>query len=193
MNMIYVSDLFSKKRWFLDYCRYYGRYNKGMIEKMLIILVLLPLSLQAQKGVTLGNMNMTYQIVGDEIQIQLKAPTTGWLGIGFNSTNSIVKSDLYLPRVRNGSLEGIDMYVAGAGNPKNDTLLGGSNNLKLINGIEDNNSTELTFRLPLPSNDKYDYTHSLSREFWLILAYSQSDDYNHHSTMRKHVPFKFLN
>ena len=164
-----------------------------MIEKMLIILVLLPLSLQAQKGVTLGNMNMTYQIVGDEIQIQLKAPTTGWLGIGFNSTNSIVKSDLYLLRVRNGSLEGIDMYVAGAGNPKNDTLLGGSNNLKLINGIEDNNSTELTFRLPLPSNDKYDYTHSLSREFWLILAYSQSDDYNHHSTMRKHVPFKFLN
>ncbi len=158
---------------------------------LIFLLVSLPVALHAQKEVTLGNMNMTYQVVGNEIEIQLKAPTKGWLGIGFNDVNSIVKSDLYLLRVRNGAVEGIDMDVLAAGNPKEDDTIGGTNDLTLISGKEEQNETTVRFRLPLNSGDKHDFIHSLDKDFWLILAYSQSDDYGHHSTMRKHTKFKF--
>ncbi len=144
------------------------------------------------QDVILGGMTMSYQIVENNIEIVLQAPTTGWLGIGFNQENSIVKSDLYLLRVKDNEAEGLDMYVVTAGNPKEDHEIGGYFNLSAIEGKEVNGSTTLKFKLPIGSKDRYDFSHELGADFWLILAYSQLDDWDHHSMMRKHIKFSFV-
>ncbi|MEM1408085.1 MAG: DOMON domain-containing protein [Bacteroidota bacterium] len=156
-----------------------------------LLFVLLPVFTYAQ-DVTLGGMTMSYQIINDHIEITLKAPTLGWLGIGFNDQNSIVKSDLYLLRVKDRKAEGLDMYVIGAGNPKEDHKIGGYFNLREIEGKETDGSTTLKFQLPVQSKDRYDFSHEIGADFWLILAYSQSDDWDHHSMMRRHTKFSFI-
>ena len=144
-----------------------------------------------QNTVEVKGMNFSYQILGDEIEIELEAPTRGWVGVGFNERDDIVKSDLYLFHVVEGRVKGLDMHVVGMGNPKEDTQLGGTMDIQSLKGKEEGMNTWIKFRLPFPSKDFYDFSHKMGQKFWLILAYSTHDEFDHHSRMREHIPFTF--
>ena len=161
-----------------------------MYRFVLILMMVIPLGAFAQGNVTVGGMKMGYLIEDDSIEFTLFGPTKGWVGIGFNSTNSIAKSDLILLTVQGSRAKHLDMYVRGVGNPLEDVRLGGSNDVIIQDFSEDEEGTTITFKMPLPSKDNYDYAHQLGESFWLIMAYSVSDDFGHHSHMRKHIPFK---
>lgn len=156
----------------------------------LFLAMIFPLGAFAQGNVDIGGMRMSYQLEGDSIEISLFGPTKGWIGIGFNATNCIVKSDLILLKVENDQVKHLDMYVRGVGNPVEDTRLNGTDDVHIKDFFEDHRGTSITFKIPLRSSDKYDFRHELGKLFWLIIAYSVSDDFGHHSRMRKHVQFK---
>lgn len=155
-------------------------------------LLLWTVSLHAQTSFTKNGMSFTYEILDETITIKLKAPTKGWVGVGFNTQNQIVKSDLLLFRVKEGRTEGMDMHVVGFGNPKEDRELGGTTDFTHLKGIEQDGYTQVEFQLPFPSSDEYDFKHQLKQPFWLILAYSTHDDFGHHSRMRTHVEMTFV-
>ncbi len=162
-----------------------------MKQLFLAMILLLPVALHGQKKVTIKDMQFSYELKGTTVEIELNAPTLGWVGVGFNDHNSIVNSDLYLLRVKKSKVEGLDMFVVSAGNPKEDIELRGSNNIEVIEGSESSGSTRIKFSVPMDSKDPNDYKHKLNQDFWLILAYSQSDDFDHHSIMRKHIKYRF--
>ncbi|MEO1654943.1 MAG: DOMON domain-containing protein, partial [Bacteroidota bacterium] len=145
---------------------------------------------RAQKEIRVQGMKFTYQLLQNELEIELSAPTQGWLGIGFNRENNIVKSDLLLFRVKNGQAEGRDMYVLGFGNPRQDQDLGGKSDFRILAFQEKAGSTWIRFRIPLQSGDDYDFSHRVGEKIWLILAYSVDDDFGHHSRMRQHLAFQ---
>lgn len=153
------------------------------------LILSIALGLQAQQTLELNQMKFSVTLHEKEIEIQLEAPTQGWVGVGFNYQNSIVKSDLYLFHVIDNKVEGVDMHVVGFGNPKLDQEIGGTDDIRALQGKEVNGRTRVQFRLPWPTSDTYDYRHQLDKPFWLILAYSAHDDFNHHSRMREHVQF----
>ena len=162
-----------------------------MIRLIIVAMIgCLSLSLSAQSLIKIGGMECRYRILGDSIEWQIEAPTTGWVGIGFNQENSIVKSDLLLFRVINERIEGQDLFVVSFGNPKLDTSLGGKQSFGRLKGWEKNKKTYIQFRLPFSTTYTYDFTFKKGQPFWLILAYSVSDDFGHHSRMRKHVLFE---
>lgn len=164
--------------------------NYARSKSWLIVLgVLIVPCLFAQDRVDLGGMTASHRIVDDRVEFTLTAPTTGWLGIGFNDRNNIVGSDLYLLHVVKGKTSGQDMYVKGAGDPRLDQSLGGTNDIQIISGEESGGKTKIVFSLPLASQDKNDFQLAPGRELWLILAYSTHDEFDHHSRMRKHVRF----
>lgn len=151
-----------------------------------ILLLVSALSLEGQNFLKLGGMTCTYEIQSDSIEIILEAPTTGWLGIGFNAKNDIVGSDLLLFRIRENHSEGEDQFVRGFQDHPTDRSLGGTTQFRLLEGEERNGVTKIKFRIPLQSPDSFDFKHQVRAPFWLILAYSVSDDFDHHSKMRKH-------
>lgn len=160
--------------------------------RVLIILALFStFNLQAQLKVTLGGMDWTCTKDGNYLLMELRAPTTGWVAVGFNSTNNIVQSDLLMMHIVNGKVECQDMYVKGLGDPRLDDTLGGSQDLEIIAAEEKNNETYLQFRRSWPAKDKYDYQLQNGQAFWLILAYSTHDEFDHHSRMRKHKEVVF--
>ncbi|MEM6398379.1 MAG: DOMON domain-containing protein [Bacteroidota bacterium] len=135
-------------------------------------------------------MSWTCQAEGDYLVMSLQAPTTGWLGVGFNDKNDIMHSDLLLFHVVNGRASGQDMYVKGLGNPRLDSRLGGLDDIEILAAEERDGQTYIRFRRPYPVKDKYDYLLRAGEEFWLILAYSTHDEFAHHSRMRQHVKLK---
>ena len=161
------------------------------MKRIALFLFLLPFGLFAQKEVTVNDMRLTYTLRNDSVDISLEAPTEGWVGVGFNSVNSIVGCDLLLFHVVNQETAVLDMFVKGVGNPKEDINLGGTMDVKILQGLESNGKTRVQFRLPFQSGDRYDFQHQLDQRFWLILAYSTHDDFSHHSRMRKHISFRF--
>ncbi len=157
----------------------------------LVLMFISPFGLFAQKEVSLGGMQLKYVLKDEYVEIELTAPTTGWLGVGFNSRNDIVGSDLLLFHVVEDEAEALDMYVVTAGNPQLDTRLGGSHNIEILDYEETPVSSKVRFKRPLFGDPRYDYKHQLGDEFWLILAYSTHDEFAHHSRMRQHVRFSF--
>ena len=85
----------------------------------------------------------------------------------------------------------MDMFVKGFGNPKLDHFLGGEHSVHILSGIESGKETTIVFRIPFRSEDPFDFKHGFNEDFWLILAYSTHDEFDHHSRMRKHVKYRF--
>lgn len=149
------------------------------------------LKINAQNNIQAGKMSFWSSIEKDSVLIKIKAPTKGWLAVGFNSQNQIVGSDLKMFCVKNNQIEAEDQFVKGVQSHPEDKHLEGMNNIRLIKGTEAFGETSIAFKIPLISNDPVDFQHSLDQEFWLILAYSVEDDFTHHSIMRKHFQIKW--
>ncbi|MEL6561578.1 MAG: DOMON domain-containing protein [Bacteroidota bacterium] len=159
----------------------------GMI---MLLLVVTGSHIEAQNTTAVGGISFTYTIQRDSLACTLEAKTNGWIGVGFNDKNSIVNSDLLLFNIINGIASSTDLYVKGVGNPQKDSVLGGANTVRRLNGIEKDGITKVTFTIPLRSEDPFDFEHRFKEPYWLILAYSVEDDFSHHSRVREHVPFK---
>lgn len=145
----------------------------------------------AQPDLETGGMKMSYRIENDSIRIELYAPTTGWLAIGFHTRNEIVGADLKMLRIVGNRPEAEDRKTRRVGYYPSDTEFGGENNIEIISGVQDKFGTKVTFRIPLNSGDTNDFIHHPGEDFWMILAYSASPDFEHHSRMRKHLLFKW--
>ena len=143
-------------------------------------------ALTAQQHFQAGKMNAQIEMQSDSLDIILEAPTKGWLAVGFNEKNDIVKSDLIQARVRAGKVEIEDQYVTGIGQHPTDRSLGGGHNVRIVSGTETDRHTQIHLRLPLSSGDAYDFDHLQQKKYWVILAYSIDDDFQHHSTRRQH-------
>jgi hypothetical protein len=137
--------------------------------------------------IRLGNMDCTYEIKKDRLQIILSAPTEGWLAVGFNNQNSIKGADLLMFCVKGDEVIFEDQFVHAAGKHPEDSLCGGESNIRMESAAEESGRTIVEFSIPLSSGDKFGFVHQTGQDFWLILTYSVSDDFDHHSIMRKHI------
>ena len=165
------------------------------MHKRIILLILIFSAngmLMAQQQVEAGGMIFTAKLVGQRIEIQLEAPTEGWLAVGFNSENNIVGSDLLQFRIEeNGDVYAEDQYVTAAGKHPRDIDLGGTDHIQVLSGKQWEGKTKVHFSIPFESGDQFDFQHELGKDFWLILAYSRERDFDHHSIMRKHLAFRW--
>ena len=162
----------------------------SLIDKSIILFIFL-LSLSCtgtQAQIKAGSMEMKYEKTQTGVRIHLAAPTNGWLAIGFNHKDAILKADLLQFRVTDGKVYGEDQYVTAPGNHPSDLSLGGSNQIQYLEGLETPDSTFITFQIPWESQDPNDFPIKPLQPCWLILAYSISDDFDHHSIMRTHIP-----
>jgi len=140
---------------------------------------------------TVERMEIEWERQGQQIHFKLSAPTNGWLAIGFNHEDNILHADLKMWRIKDGKAEAKDLYVVGLGNPKSDQLLGGEYSISNLLGEETGQSTQISCTIDFSSKHYSDANLDFSKPLWLIAAYSVSDDFGHHSIMRKHVKVNF--
>lgn len=156
-----------------------------------LLFVLISIYTSAQKKLNVGGMTFRYEIIQDSIYGFVSAPMKGWILIGFNSEPNLEGADLKFFKIENNIVESSDRKNIGGRNYPADNDLGGENNIRVLDGKENTTGTSFHFAFPLLTKDRNDFQHSLKKSFWLILAYSESDDLQHHSRMRKHLPFSW--
>jgi DOMON domain len=145
------------------------------------------LSDRSQHSIEVNGMKVHWSTVGRDIAFELSAPTTGWIAIGFNETESLAGTYLVMARVRAGVAAVVEYKTLAPGDYRPITALGGRASVVVIGGAEQGNSTSVRFRIPQLVTDGFHKQLLPSSKWRLLVAYSREDDFQHHSMMRTNV------
>lgn len=143
---------------------------------LLLNFFVLNISSQDYNTTLVNDITFSWRIIDKSMDIILKAPTKGWISVGFNPSSKMKDADYVLGCVKKGEVFFIDAYGSGLLSHRSDTELGGSDNITNKYGEENKNETLLKFTIPTNSDDRYDKILSKGKHV-ILLAYSLSDDF----------------
>ncbi|MFC1887409.1 DOMON domain-containing protein [Candidatus Cloacimonadota bacterium] len=113
----------------------------------------------------------------DSLRCVVKAPTTGWVGIGFDPVNVMQDADFIMGYVQDSIAYMSDEWGTGTSSHSPDIDLGGSDDIGKFGGFELENETILYFSIPLNSGDIYDKQLITDETYTLILAYGNANNF----------------
>jgi len=142
------------------------------------------------KKVELNGMEFEWMIEGGNLRCKIRAPTTGWVAIGFNTHPSLTGTNLIMGAVEQEFYRIDDRYIVAPGNHKSMIQMGAEDQITLKSGREWQGKTMIEFVIPLQSNDKYHLQLMEGSEYHLLMAFSAEDDFDHHSIMRTSTKIK---
>ena len=140
----------------------------------------------AQKKVDIEKrgMSISYQLEEEVLKVSMSAPTDGWVAIGLNSEDRLAGSSFLIGRIVNGKAEVVDFYTRKAGDVPKVKELGGNTAVSNISGVENQEGTSISFELARFPESNFHHQLKSGKTFYMHIAYSQEDDFDHHSMMR---------
>jgi DOMON domain len=142
------------------------------------------------KSRTVNGMTFQWSFSKDNLHCKVIAPTKGWVAIGFNTVDELSGTNLIMGAVEQDFVMIDDRFIVKPGSHKSITELGGSEALTQRAGSESNNNTTISFSIPLSVNDKFHHDLQEGKEYYVLMAFSQEDDFQHHSIMRTTIKIK---
>ncbi len=127
-------------------------------------------------SITEGKMTFSWSIDGDNIAAKVSAPTTGWVSVGFNPTSRMKDADIIIGYVKGDKVTIKDEFGTAGTKHKSDTKIGGTDNVTVIGGSEENKVTTIEFSVPLNSGDAKDTVIDPDGDTPIILAYGPDKD-----------------
>ena len=131
-----------------------------------------------QKQAKARDMQFSWSIQGDVLQGTMRAKTRGWLAVGFNKNSGLKGARLIMASLHKNKAR-VEEHVV---DPPRHWFKEGST-VRLISAEEKGYHTQVKFSLPLEHFRE-------GEEIELILAFSDYDDFDHHSAMREHQTIK---
>jgi hypothetical protein len=168
--------------------------NLTLILSTLLIMSILKISITTDplfdenaRSVSKNGMEIKWRFDENRIYFEMKAPTKGWLAIGFNEASALKGTYLIMGQVANHQAVVVEHFVQNPGQYSPIKDLGGTVEVQDIVGWEEALFTKLSFSLPLAAVDHYRKSLTSGANYNLLIAYSQEDDFQHHSVMRTSV------
>ncbi len=150
-------------------------------------------SIQQQKDfktTTVNGMTFQWRFDKNHLHCQATAPTKGWIAIGFNTKNELSGTNLIMGAVEQDYVTIDDRFIVKPGEHKSIIDLGGSEAVMHRSGKEENGTTTISFFIPVTVNDKFHHNLYEGKEYYVLMAFSQEDDFQHHSIMRTTIKIK---
>ncbi|GAB4246249.1 MAG: hypothetical protein Tsb0034_25180 [Ekhidna sp.] len=139
---------------------------------------------QSTKRLETEGFKLEWTHQNDYLQISLSAPSTGWVAVGFTKGFGIVKTNLIQGCISDGKVFIQDQYVTDVGKHLPVETMGVESRIFDLDAIESDGTTTLSFSLFKAKVDDIHYDLSEGNTINVWLAYSVSDDFNHHSRKR---------
>ena len=133
---------------------------------------------QGWQRVRAAGMEARLRTVGDELEVELRAPTRGWVVVGFNDHDGLQGARLFFARVVGDQVHAEAHVTDLSSPPPHHRRAPGE--IAVVHGSERDQGTTVRIRIPKR-------LHRAGPQPWLVLAYSDSDDFSHHSRRREHV------
>ncbi len=153
------------------------------MKKQLILFVCLMLLINLLSAQEALERDYTYQNLnqnGFELQwrttssanleVILSAQTTGWIAVGFGASSAMANANIIIGYVSNGTLNIRDDFGVSQTSHSSDLSLGGTNDIIVSSGTEENGATTMQFQIPLNSADQFDKVLTPGQNISLILA-----------------------
>jgi len=145
--------------------------------------------------ITIGSVDVHWKKIGTtEVQIALKAATTGWIGFGLGekTSGSMPGADIMVGKVENGVASVVDYYATDKATPTKDTW----QHWRLVNGEESGGNTIIEAKRGISTGDgqdrDFDFATGIHNWNAVIVAIGSSDTFSGHSTSNRwsqRVPF----
>lgn len=139
---------------------------------------------QPKNTIEKNGMKVRWRFHNDRIHFNISAPTTGWVAIGFNEKQGLEGTYLLMGRVSNGVAEVKEHFVVAPGDYRPLEAFQAPIAVTVAQGVEEAGATSLKFSVPVQPVDAFRKQMLPVSNLHLLLAYSTSDDFQHHSIMR---------
>mgnify|MGYP006290164479 FL=1 len=158
---------------------------------MRLALVVLAMALSAGRlhsdYLEAGGMRVSWVHHEHEVEFLVSAPTEGWVAVGFNKVDDIVGAELIMARILRGNSHAEHRYVVAPGDHRPVSTLGRPSMLRGAVGLISEARVHFTFRLQRPADSGQGVGLRPGERLYLIVAYSVSSDFDHHSRVRRHL------
>jgi hypothetical protein len=145
---------------------------------------------QDMQEVNKNGMKVGWEIIDDQLYVEMSAPTKGWVAIGFNTTSQLKGTSLLMGHVKGANSEVVDFFVRAPGDYEPVTELGGVSVITQSEGKEEGGATHISFHIPLRPNSEFHQQLVVGEMYHLLMAFSLEDDFKHHSVMRTSTTIK---
>ncbi|HUV86918.1 MAG TPA: DOMON domain-containing protein [bacterium] len=122
-------------------------------------------------SITIDRITFTWKPEGKNLNATVKAPTTGWVAVGFDPAIAMKDANLIIGYVKDGQAFIRDDYGSTLVNHKADVNGGGQDNVTNKRGKEEDGVTEIGFTIPLDSGDERDRKLVVGRTYKVLFAY----------------------
>lgn len=130
----------------------------------------------ASESILENGFQLSWTPEGDSVLVTMSAPTTGWLAAGFHSEGAMSNAQIAIGWVDGEEVRLRDDFGTGFTTHSADTTLGGTDDLMVISGVEENGRTTISFRMPLDSGDGSDRALVPGEPCRAVLAYGNDGD-----------------
>ncbi len=147
---------------------------KQTLLALMLILLVLP-CLTAQKAEV--ELELHTELSKDRLIIIVQAPSRGRISLALGAETDLKGANVLVVWVDDmmGIAMGEDHFGTAAQEHKNDMELGGSQDIQVLAGRQNNEMTEVTFAIPLQSEDEHDIVLEAGKSYPLILSCTDSD------------------
>lgn len=136
--------------------------------------------------VTAGEITVSCRMNEGELELELSAPTTGWIAVGFEPSSMMKDANIIIGAVVDGEVAVEDHFGVSLFAHKPDTDLGGTKDVTPGSGSESDGRTTFSFSVPYDTGDAYDVPLVSGDTVQVILAYGNRDNFrNKHSYRTK--------
>ena len=132
-----------------------------------------------------AGMHLDWTFDKSLIIFSVTTPSNGWQAIGFNRESELTGTYLIMTRVINGIPEVVEHYVNAPGDYQSISTLGENQRAIILEFDESKASTFIKFSIPAQSQSPYIPSFIRGTKYQMLYAYSLSDDFKHHSILRK--------
>jgi|JI10StandDraft_1071094.scaffolds.fasta_scaffold299130_2 hypothetical protein len=139
------------------------------------------------KKASANGMTVEWYFLGEEIVFKMRAPHTGWVAIGLNTSENLTGTNLIMGSVKHGRPTLSDRTILRPGSHVPVPEKEGLSHVRLISAAESLGSTEIQFALKTKPADAWHFVLTPGQKFSLLMAFSESDDFMHHSRFRTSV------
>jgi len=136
--------------------------------------------------------SFSWRFLNDEIEFTLTIPTTGWAAIGFDPSSMMKDAQYIIGYVSEGKVYLRDDFGTGDTKHAPDTSIGGTEDVRMVSGTEQDGKTTLVFAIPKDSGDTYDKVLEAGSTYTILVAYGAngSDNFTSIHRARKSVEVK---
>ena len=127
--------------------------------------------------ITSSDITFQWKIKESSLEIILKAPTKGWIAVGFDPSSMMQDANFIIGYVRDGQVFVRDDYGTWFSSHASDESLGGNNDITGFSGNESSKKTQISFTIPLDSGDEYDRLLMPGQQYQILLSYGEKDDF----------------